>query len=177
MSWIDVLFVAVILVSLVVGGLRGFLHEVTSLAAWGAALWFAFVYAQPGSVLLVEVLPFDSLRDSEALRLAVAFTLILIGVLIIASLLGRLLSRMLLTGGLSGVDRSLGMLFGVVRGVLIVTVCVVAGEQLQIPSPDAWSQSEITPLFSPLADGLRAVLPNEVDVDMEFGEVEIEGEI
>ena len=121
MNPIDIAALAVLVLSAAFGLARGFVREVLSLAAWIGA-----------SVLCVQLFP---LVDPTARRLventaladiaayAAAFLVLLILFSIVAGVIGRLVQRSLV----GGIDRALGLLFGVVRGVVIVIAAYIGG--------------------------------------------------
>lgn len=116
----DAAVVVVLLLSAAVALMRGFVHEVLSLGAWaGAALAtvYALPYVQPYTR---EVIAIPLLAD------IVSGVVLFLVVLVALSLLGRLVGGMVQRSGLSALDRSLGLLFGVLRGALIVSVAWLA---------------------------------------------------
>ncbi len=158
MSLPDIAIIAIILVSLVVGLFRGFIREVLSLAAWILALWAAYAYARGGGVFLEPYI------HQPPLRVVAAFGVIFVLVLIAASFLGYLLWRALPLSGISGVDRSLGMLFGVGRGVIIVALLLLAAIFMDFATQPWWQKSLLVHYFTPVADGLRSLMPADLAV-------------
>ena len=122
MSWIDLVVLAILLLSALVGLARGFVREALGLCAWvGAAVLAGRLYGQ--------VLPFarrtigdDAVADPVAF--AVVFVVLLIAFLLIATALGTLVRGSLL----GGIDRLAGFAFGLLRGfaVLVIAFLVVA---------------------------------------------------
>ena len=157
MNVVDLAIIAIILVSLGVGLFRGFVHEMLSLAAWGVALWVAYGYAHAGGVYLEPYIA------QPPLPVVAAFAVIFVVVLIAASILGYLLSR-LLPLGISGVGRFLGMLFGAARGVVVVALLLLAATFMDMTSQPWWEESMLMHYFVPVADGLRALMPEDMTV-------------
>ncbi|MEZ5478801.1 MAG: CvpA family protein [Thiolinea sp.] len=91
---LDIGIAAIILVSLIVGLMRGVVREVISLATWVAALGFALLYLKP----LAQQLPFA--LQSEVARLGMAFAILFFGVLIIGAIINYLLSAAVASIGL-----------------------------------------------------------------------------
>lgn len=156
MSMVDIAIIAIILVSLAVGMFRGFIREVLSLASWIVALWAAYVYARVGGVYLEPYIP------QLPLRIVAAFAGIFVVVLVAASFLGYLLSRLLPLSGISGIDRSLGMLFGVARGVIVVGLLLLGAIFMDMTAQHWWQKSLLVHYFTPVADGLRALMPPDL---------------
>ncbi len=120
LGWIDWTLLAVLALSVLIGLWRGFVFEVMSLAGWLVA-WFC---AQWGAPQLVPYLPVST-ADSP-LRLAAAFLMCFVAVLLLWSLLSRLVRMLVHATPLSIPDRLLGGGFGVLRGgVLLLAVASV----------------------------------------------------
>ncbi|MGI9212498.1 MAG: CvpA family protein, partial [Methylococcaceae bacterium] len=106
LPWIDYCLLAVIVLSAVVGLLRGLVKEVLSLIAWAVSAWVGLHYAAPTSHV------FDAMIEVPSLRMAAAFGLLFLCSLIVVSLLGWVISKVLESTGLSGMDQLAGLLFG-----------------------------------------------------------------
>ena len=122
MTAFDYAVLAVIAASALLGLWRGVVGEVLALAAWVVAFFVARAEA-------LEVAGWLAGRIAEpGMRLAAAYVLIFVGVLLIFALARMLISLMLKAVGLGLLDRLLGGAFGVLRGILVVLVAVlVAG--------------------------------------------------
>ena len=121
LSWLDWTLLAVLLLSVGVGLVHGFVFECLSLVGWVVA-WFA---AQWGAPLLAPMLPGSV---GSALNQGLAFALCFIAALIVWSLLARLIRMLIHATPLSLPDRLLGAGFGLLRGavILLVVATVVA---------------------------------------------------
>jgi membrane protein required for colicin V production len=161
MSWLDYAILGVLAVSVVWGIWRGFVREVISLAGWVLAFLAANAVAGP----LGDALP-TSISSPEV-RVLVAFLVVFIFTLSIATVAGMLLSRLLKAAGLGGLDRTLGGLFGLARGVVILLALAVAAGLTMAPRHPLWKESvgagmltrtvlQLKPWLPPrLADRLR----------------------
>ena len=161
MSWLDYAILAVLAVSVAWGIWRGFVREVISLAGWVLAFLAANAVAGP----LGDALP-TSISSPEV-RVLVAFLIVFIFTLSIATVAGMLLSRLLKAAGLGGLDRTLGGLFGLARGVVILLALAVAAGLTMAPRHPLWKESvgagmltrtvlQLKPWLPPrLADRLR----------------------
>src|SRR5258706_16218076 len=114
MTWLDYAVIGVFFASLVVGALRGLVREVLSILGWVIAFLAANLLAGPLGPVMPQAIP------SPELRIAAAFVAVFVGSLIVTTLVGLLLSKIVKAAGLGGVDRALGAVFGTARGVLIV---------------------------------------------------------
>jgi membrane protein required for colicin V production len=151
----------VLAVSVVWGIWRGFVREVISLAGWVLAFLAANAVAGP----LGDALP-TSISSPEV-RLLAAFLVVFIFTLSIATVAGMLLSRLLKAAGLGGLDRTLGGLFGMARGVVILLALAIAAGLTMAPRHPLWKESvgagmltrtvlQLKPWLPPrLADRLR----------------------
>jgi membrane protein required for colicin V production len=85
-----------------------------------------------------------SLIDGNGVRYAIAFAMIFIVVMMLGTFLNFLMSKILTVTGLKFVDRLLGGVFGIARGVLIVLV-VLFVSRIFMPNGEQWQQSVIIP--------------------------------
>ena len=156
MSVVDITIVAIVIISLLIGLFRGFIREVLSLISWIAALWLAYVYSPMGASYLEPYL------DQPPLRIVVAFAGIFLVALIVFSIVSYLLYRLLAIAGISGLDRSLGLLFGVVRGFVIVSLLILAATFMDFTTQPWWKDSLLVAHFEPLNELIRSLLPEDV---------------
>lgn len=154
MNWIDLIIIALIVVSGLISLFRGFVREFFSLATWIVGIWLGIRHAAE----VAEVLP-EALSDAT-LRLGVGFALIFIGVLIVGGILGVLANRLVRGSGLTGTDRSLGVIFGLLRGVVLVAVLIFAASLTLMPEESWWENSRLIPELERLVDWMVAQLPD-----------------
>lgn len=132
MNWVDLVVLAVVLVSGVVGVLRGMVREVLGVAAWAAAAWIASPYG-----LFPYVAPWarQQVTDPGVADIA-AFAGVFLGSLIVLWFLVATISSRVQGSALGGLDRTFGLLFGLARGAVLVAVAYIIGGFL---SPaEAW---------------------------------------
>lgn len=153
MTWLDYAVFGVIAVSMLLAAWRGLVREVISLAGWVIAFLAASLFAGP----LSEVLP-ASIPTPE-LRAVVAFIGVFIGALVVSTLFGLLLSKIVHAVGLGGLDRALGTLFGLARGLLIVLAFALLSGLTALPLQPAWRDSLTGTLLARIALGLKPWLP------------------
>lgn len=153
MTWIDVLIVVVLVLSALLSLFRGFLKEFISLLSWVAAIWLAIDHSDRLAALLPASLDQARLSLGETglavsnLRVGLAFVLIVITVLVLGAVLNHLIAMFVTRGGLSLVDRSLGMIFGVMRGAAIVVILVLAAGLTGLPRTPWWHDARLLPPF------------------------------
>ena len=144
----------ILLLSMVVGAWRGLVHELMSLVGWVAAFFVAQWLAQD----VAQWLPLWR-EAAPQVRYAVSFVLVFVASMFAAALVSWLLGKVVSTAGLKPVDRSLGGIFGLVRGVVVLLVIAVVVHLLGMRSQDWWQDSHVTPVLSTLLAGLKPVLP------------------
>src|SRR5262249_8979418 len=115
-TWLDLLLLIIMLVSGVLAMIRGFFREVLSVVAWASAA--GATYALYDKLLpIAEV----NLGPGTGAKVAVILGTFFV-VLIIASLITARISNMVLDSRIGALDRTLGLVFGLGRGLLIVVV-------------------------------------------------------
>jgi membrane protein required for colicin V production len=150
MNGADYLILGVLAFSMLLGLFRGFVREAIALLAWLGGLWLAWRYAPIVEPLFREAL--DPPASTWAAR-----TVIVISVLIVGWLLAAVLSYFLRHSALSVmVDRLLGMLFGVVRGAVLVTVVVLLAQFAHLEQTKWWKGSKLMPYAAECAGWIQA---------------------
>ncbi len=141
MNLVDLAVLAVLAVSALAGLARGLVREVLSLAAWVGAGWVAFRYA-PGALPAVR----EYVSDPN-FAAAVAYGAVFLVALIVFSVVASVLSRTVRVSALGGLDRSLGVVFGLARGAVILAGAYVVGGFLQAPQfwPERVQQARSLP--------------------------------
>lgn len=153
MIWIDYAILALIAVSLIIGLVRGFVKEAFSLLMWVLAIWVGLNFSREFSGFLTSLISLPSAR------IAAAFAILFFITLILGGAIGFLLGELIKKTGLTGTDRFAGMLFGIVRGMVVVAVCVMLAGLTPLPEDSWWKESVLIPPFQSLALWLREQLP------------------
>ncbi|PNE10393.1 MAG: colicin V synthesis protein [Beijerinckiaceae bacterium] len=156
-SYLDLGLIAVVLISAFLAMLRGFTREVLAIASWGAAA-VAAIYLHP--LVLPYVKPYIA---KDVIALAVAAAAVFFVTLIAVSLITVKLSDAILDSKVGALDRSLGFLFGAVRGLLLCVIAFVFFNWL-VPAqtqPQWVKTARMRPLLQATGDQLMAVLPDD----------------
>jgi membrane protein required for colicin V production len=153
MTWLDYAVLGVFAVSLVLGAWRGLVREVVSILGWVIAFLAANLLAGPVGPAMPQAIP------TPELRVAAAYVAIFIASLILTSLVGLLLSKVIKAVGLGGVDRLLGAAFGAARGLLILLAAGLLAGLTGAPTQAWWRDSLSGPLLVQAAGMLKPLLP------------------
>lgn len=162
MSYADIAIILVFALSMSIGLVRGFVVEVMAIMVWilavGLAYWF-------GPLLATH---FSSTVELSAARIVLGYGLIFVGTLVAGAILIYFLKKLVAGTGLSGTDRLFGMLFGAVRGVVLVTVSILMLGLTPLPGDSWWGESRAIAMFQPLAERARVWLPEAVAKQIRF---------
>ncbi len=153
MNWFDYGVLVVIGISALISLTRGFVREALALAAWVVSIWVAVSFSEPLALML------ESFISTPSIRMIAAFMLLFVGTLLAVSVINMLAVKLVKSSGLTGTDRAIGMVFGIVRGVFIVAVLVFLAGLTPLPQDAWWSESLFMPHFQELALWLRDFLP------------------
>lgn len=157
MITIDYLIIAVLLVSMIVGFFRGFFPELVSIATWIVAVFAAMNFSGMVEPYLQGKL------GSVVIELWASRLIMFVAALILGGLLGQLVSLLIDKSGLSGTDRMLGLLFGIVRGAVILGVLAIFGQLLGFQKEPWWPESQLIPMTERVGDALRVMVPDSVN--------------
>ncbi len=158
---VDYLLLAIFMLSALMGLFRGLIKEALSLVGWVLAVWCAWRFGPT----VAELIP--SFADDSILEIWVARIIVLVTVLILSGLLGRLIAFAIHQSGLSGTDRVVGMVFGMARGVVLVSLVVLLLGQAGFEADPWWQESKLIPYAAPLAKRLGDLAGDGVDLIQE----------
>ena len=152
MNSTDYLVIVAIVLSAVIGAVRGFLREAVALGAWLIALFFAWHFSD-----LIEPHLGGLLSDS-AVRPWAARVIIVTLVLLLGAGIGAVLGNIVRLSIFSGMDRLLGFFFGLLRGLVLLGVFVILGQLLRLQGEHWWRGSLLLPYGESIANGLRTLV-------------------
>lgn len=159
---VDWIIVVVVVVSTLISLKRGFFKEAFSLATWIVALAVSFIFADSLTVYLSDV------SESATVKKIAAMAILFVATLLAGGIIRLLISQLINITGLSGTDRLLGMVFGALRGILLVVIIsMVAKKILPLEEEKWWQASKLVPQLTKLenwtvekaAQAKAAVLP------------------
>ena len=157
LNYVDITIVVIILITALIGFMRGFVWMAIFLATWTAAILLAYTYKEQ----LAPLLPFK--LDNETLQLGLAFLIIFIGTLIAGAIINYLFSKAVSAIGLGTFDRILGMGLGIVLGSLGVTLITMLLSFTELPSQDVWTKSKLIPKFKEAAEWIKTLVPESMN--------------
>jgi membrane protein required for colicin V production len=164
MIWVDYLIIGIIVLSAAISVVRGFIKEVLSLASWAVSFWVALTFAPNFSTLLIEYI------ETPSVRLFSAFIALFLITLILGALINHAISTLVEKTGLTGTDRALGVIFGLLRGGAIVVLLVLLAGATPMPNDAWWQQSVLIEQFESLAIWARDLLPADIADYIHFSE-------
>ena len=156
MNWFDYAIIATLALSILVGLWRGFIGEVMALVCWALAFWVAWMF---GPVLADR---FSASISVPSVRVMLGYVVCFVAVLIAGAIVSYLLRKLVSGSGLSGTDRMLGMVFGMVRGFALVVLVVLLMKFTPVVRDDWWQSSRMLPTFERSAIWVTAFLPENV---------------
>ena len=157
MTGADVFLILVLLGSTIIGLLRGLVREAVSLLFWIVAIWAAW---KLGSAVEPHL---GGLLAEPIVAPWVGRLVILILVLLAGWVIGMLLSYFTRSLGLGWIDRILGLLFGLLRGLVLMGLIIIGGELLNLHHAERWGRSKMVPFGETVGDWLRAMVGEKGD--------------
>ena len=132
----------VVAISGLISLVRGFVKETMSLIIWLSASIVASTFDDTVSVFLVNLVEMASLRHLAA------WGGLFVGTLLVGALANFLLGKLVDSTGLGGTDRTLGFVFGIFRGLLIVlAIVIILPKAVPVEQDLWWQQSTLIPIF------------------------------
>jgi membrane protein required for colicin V production len=153
-SWVDLFLIAILLLSAAFGLLRGMFKEVLSLLTWIGAYIIAQSFWPALDYMLTPLM-----SEVPSIRAPLAWGILFVCSILVGSLIQRIVLELVRVTGLSGSDRALGGVFGLMRGVVIIVLLLTFIPLLIDFSHDAWwKESQLIPLFSALKNSVMLAI-------------------
>lgn len=164
MSEFDLVILGILALSVLISLMRGYFREAMSLAIWAAAVIVTLAFTDRFAALL----PLERV-DSEQARATISVVVLFAGTLLAGNLINWVLGRILARKPLSVADRIIGVFFGLLRGVIIITLLVLASNLVpELKQEDWWTESTLLPKIQPMARFVHAQLPEEIGRHFDF---------
>lgn len=155
-NWLDLAIVLVFAVSVIIGFVKGFFRSVVSVVVWlvaiGVAVHFGPIFSDK----------FAKVTSDTQTQLMLSYALLFIAVLVVGMLLKIIMEAIINFTGLSTTDRIMGGLFGLFRGIFIVTVAIFLLSLTSVNAGQVWQQSKLVPMFMTIVNWAEGFAPKDV---------------
>ena len=156
MTSFDYAVLGIIGFSVLLSVMRGFVREILALVSWVVAFVVAKLYTVEFSALLPASIP------SEELRFLAAFLILFLSSLLVCSLLAIAVSQIFKKIGLSWLDRALGVVFGLARGLMIVGTLVLLAGLTALPQDQRWRNAMFSAPLEAMVIGILPWFPQDI---------------
>jgi membrane protein required for colicin V production len=164
MVWVDYLFIIILLFSAGFGFLRGMFKEVLSLLTWIGAYIIAQSFWPALDYLLKPLMD-----EVPSIRAPLAWGVLFVSSILVGSLIQRIVLELVRVTGLSGSDRALGGIFGMLRGVVIIVLLLTFVPLVIDLSHDIWwEESILIPVFSAFKNSVMLAITSLVELIQGF---------
>jgi membrane protein required for colicin V production len=154
-NWADYSILALVLLSALIGALRGFTRESLGLATWIAAILVAVLFGKGAAHAL------ESHIATPLIRVSVAYGGLFLAALIVGGIVTALIVSRVRESRFSSADRTAGAGLGLVRGVVMVALLVMVGMMTTVHEVTWWKQSRLIAPAQTFANALRSIIPDE----------------
>ncbi|MCW8333081.1 CvpA family protein [Vibrio sp. SCSIO 43135] len=136
MNWLDFVILGVIGLSALISLVRGFAKEALSLVIWFGAFFIASQYYAKLAVYFTNI-------EDDMFRNGTAIAALFVSTLIVGALVNYVIGQLVEKTGLSGTDRILGIVFGALRGVLIVSAALFFMDVFTTANNSEWFKTSV----------------------------------
>jgi membrane protein required for colicin V production len=158
---LDIVFLVVVFFSILLGVIKGFIRELFSLVFLVIAVAVSFLFYYEAGTFLMKYL------DNRELSNFVGFISIFVLILVIGAVVTYFLKKILTVGPLKSVDRILGGVFGLLRGILISGI-IVFGLILFPIDGNLLGKSRLSPYVTSSIDFFLKLLPDNIRKRLDF---------
>jgi membrane protein required for colicin V production len=154
---VDYIILAILLVSAVMGLVRGLLKEAVAVVTWFLAIILAWSFGSSLEPHLGGVLV------GSPLRIWAARGIIFVGILLLGGAVSVILGHFVRVSMFAGLDKFLGFIFGIIRGVVVVGAFTIAVQALRMDQDPSWQRSKLMPYAISVADALRGIVGEKLE--------------
>ncbi len=154
MTWVDFSIIGVVLVSAVFGALRGFVKEALSLTGWVAS----FIIAWRFNAGLASFL--HGFITNPNLQFLVGFVMLFILSMLMFAMVIFFATRLVQRTGLTSTDRGIGIVFGLIRGMVVAVALVAFAGLTTLPRSASWQDALLVGRFQAVAIWMTGYLPD-----------------
>jgi membrane protein required for colicin V production len=156
MTLFDYAVLLIVGTSILISVMRGLVREILALLAWLVAFWIANLYTAEFAPMLPDSIP------TPELRLLAGFVILFLVTLLVMTLVTIAVAKFIKLLGLGPVDKGLGALFGVMRGMLIVLVLVFLAGLTTLPKREFWRNAMFSAPLEAALVSMKPWLPQEL---------------
>jgi membrane protein required for colicin V production len=149
----DYAIIALIALSIIFGFIRGFIKESLTVGSWLLAIAAGLMFGQ----FIADYS--NHWFDSPLISAIFAWLVVIISSLIFAAMLNQVLRQMVIRLGLTGIDRLLGIWFGLLRGLILLCLFIIVLDVFGINDSSVLNQSYLINRFKPVANELKMIMP------------------
>jgi membrane protein required for colicin V production len=155
MALVDWILLGILGLSFLLGLWRGLVYEVLSVFVWIAAFFLAQWFAPE----VASRLPMAG--SAQSLRYAAGFIVVFIGSAFVAGVFVQLIKRLVAAVGLRPVDRTLGAVFGLIRGAILLLALAVVMNMTALRSQSDWQASQGAGYLTNTLMKIKPLLPQD----------------
>ncbi len=154
---VDYIILGILLISAIMGLVRGLLREAIAVITWFLAIILAWSF---GSTLEPHL---GGVLVGSPLRIWAARVIIFVFVLLLGGTVSVILGHYVRVSMFAGMDKFLGLVFGIVRGVVIVGAFTIAVQAMRMDEDPTWKRSRLMPYAISVADALRGIVGEKLE--------------
>jgi membrane protein required for colicin V production len=154
---VDYIILAIVIISAVMGLVRGLLREAIAVITWFLAIVLAWSFGPSLEPHLGGVLV------GSPLRIWAARAIIFVGILLLGGAVAVIVSHYVRVSMFAGLDKFLGFVFGIIRGVVIIGAFTIAVQALRLDEDPAWKRSKLMPYATGVAEALRGIVGEKLE--------------
>lgn len=154
---VDYVILAIVILSAVMGLVRGLLREAIAVVTWFLAIVLAWSFGPSLEPHLGGILV------GSPLRIWAARAIIFVGILLLGGAISVVVSHYVRVSMFAGMDKFLGFVFGIVRGIVIVGAFTIAVQALRMDEDASWKRSKLMPYAIGVADALRGIVGEKLE--------------
>jgi membrane protein required for colicin V production len=154
---VDYIIIAILIISAVMGLVRGLLREAIAVITWFLAIILAWSFGSTLEPMLGGVLV------GSPMRIWAARAIIFVFVLLLGGAVSVVLGHFIRVSMFAGMDKFLGFVFGIIRGVVIVGAFTIAIQALRMDEDPRWKNSRLMPYAIGIADALRGIVGEKLE--------------
>ncbi|MDQ6954805.1 MAG: CvpA family protein [Mariprofundaceae bacterium] len=153
MNFFDYILIGIVGLSMLLSLWRGFIREIISLIGLLAAFLIASRTSGIAGDFLTEWIPNSTTADIAG------FVMVFVSIMIVVGLIGALIRKLIDMADLTATDRTLGMFFGIARGLLLIALAFLIYTSYSKPD-QAWAKkSLLTPYALEASELLGQAIP------------------